>query len=292
MGGVISQGIVFHIKDVLPEAKYKINTDVTDVIGIKQREDNADVSQASRKPKTYFETILYRLGIPQYIKSKCLISGDFPSEFISKSDETRIQSLGNSFLEQHLGKSIVITEKLEGQSATYICKKISIFGFPYYYFKSYGRNTAVYPNHNIYNYAIDHNVKQKMIKILKDDPSKTYIAIQGEMVGPKIQGNIYDLEKHEFFVFKIRYNKKEMCFGCLKNLCDVYGFIHVPVIMTKELTRDLNVDYWVKLSTGTSTLANRLREGIVIRSMKLNDAGFTDFSFKAVSPEYCLERGY
>jgi hypothetical protein len=305
MGGVISQGIVFHINDVFTTGNspntntiknvgtyYPVGYDVTELLQIKQREDNSD-NKVPQKKKTFLQSLIYRLPLYKYFRNKFKVSGDFPTYLISKSDETRIQSLGDKFLSNHIGKTIVITEKIEGQSATYLVKKVSFFKlFNKYVFKCYSRNMSVDKNHVIYKYAIDNNVKEKMIELLKDRPTLSYVALQGEMAGGKIQGNIYNLPKHEFFIFKIAYNNKEMCFKCLKEVCDIYSLTHVPVIAVEILTETKNTEYWAKISTDNSLLANVLREGVVVRSIGLNKDGFTDFSFKAVSPEYCLNRGY
>jgi len=293
MGGVISQGIVFHFEDVLKgHPHYSVGIDVTEELGIKQREDNSD-NKVEQKKKTFLQSLVYRLPLYKYFRNKFKVSGDFPTYLISKSDETRIQSLGDKFLANHIGKTIVVTEKIEGQSATYLVKKISFLKlFNKYVFKCYSRNMAVDKNHVIYKYAIDNNVKEKMIELLKDRPTFNYVALQGEMAGGKIQGNVYNLPKHEFYIFKVAYNNKEMPFKCLKEICNVYGFTHVPVITVETLTEDKNTEYWAKHSTSTSVLANVLREGIVVRSMEVTENGFTDFSFKAVSPEYCVQRGY
>lgn len=291
MGGVISQGIVFHLNEVLPHTNtyWSEDMDVTELIGIKQREDNSDNIIVPQK-KVWYKTLLYRIPYYNYLKKKFKISGNFPLEFISKSDETRIQSLGNKFLTNYLGVNYVVTEKMEGQSATYVLKRTSILGFKTYVFACYNRNTRVDVNHNIYKYAVDNNLKEKMIDILNNNNFK-YIAIQGEMTGPSIQKNVYNFDKHRFFIFKIFVNNNETSFDTIKGLCNTYGMTHVPIIKTGTLTECEDVDYWVKYSTGKSDCADRLREGVVVRSIgKIND--INGFSFKSVSPEYCLERGY
>lgn len=292
MGGVISQGIVFHINEVLPSPynKWTEDIDVTDIIGIKQREDNSDNIVVPQK-KVWYKTLLYKIPLYKKIEKTFKISGNFPSQLITKSDETRIQSLGNKFLTNYLGIKYVITEKIEGQSATYVLKKVSFLGFKKYIFACYGRNTRVDENHNISKYAKDNKLKEKMIDIIENDGNIKYIAIQGEMTGPGIQKNIYNFDKHHFFIFKIMIDNEEESFDNIKGLCDTYCMTIVPIITTNILTAFEDVDYWAKYSTGKSICADRLREGVVVRSIgKIND--LYGFSFKSVSPEYCLERGY
>lgn len=292
MGGVISQGIVFHLGECLDLSEYwSEGRDVTDIIGVKQREDNADVEKIPQKKKTYLQSLVYRLPLYKYFKNKFKDSGDFPTNLISKSDETRIQSLGDRFLQNHIGKKIVITEKVEGQSATYVLRKVNIFGFTFYKFRTLGRNNHAGPGHNIYNFAKNNDVEKKLKAFLKDN-NYNYVAVQGEMTGPKIQANYYNFEKHRFFVFKVSYDHKHMCFPCLKDFCEYRGFEHVPVIKVEELTSDKDMNYWISQATGKSVLTDGLREGLVVRSLEVNKDHFTDFSFKTVSPEYCLQRGY
>ena len=110
-------------------------------------------------------------------------------------------------------------------------------------------------------------------------------AIQGELIGPGIQGNIYKLSKPEFWVFDVYIisggyylspsNRREFI--------KVMGLLHVPVISTYE---DLGVGTMEALllrAEGPSAITTKQeREGIVFKQA---DGGMT---FKAISNKYLL----
>ena len=294
MSGQISQGIVFHISDCLPTDKtYKVGQDVSSIIGVKHRNDEDDnkTLQTSNKFNNFFTKFinkyLYKFGIMK--KDKNL--GTFPTDYINKSDETRIQALGQSFLNNYVNMKCAVTEKIEGKSATFLCKRVKFLWFNKFIFKCYGRNVQVGATDAIYKYAIDNDVQNKLISFLKDN-KYSYVAMQGEMTGPKIQGNIYSFPTNNFLVYKIVYDNKEMCVPCMVDMCKNRGFVTVPILSIEELTPEKDVDYWIKQSTGKSIYGNFLREGIVVRSLEVSENHKKYFSFKSVSPEYCLERGY
>lgn len=303
MAGVISQGIVFNIKDVISsDNKLNIGNDVTDLIGIKQRIDNADLElvTSNNKKSNFINKLLNRFALYRYIKNITKLPGGFPIDYISKSDETRIQSLGNKFLKANENKEYIETEKLEGQSITYLVKRISILKFKklidisYYSFAQYSRNIKAQSGSKIDIYAKKNDICNKLINILRDRPDLKYISIQGELIGPGIQGNIYNLKDYALYIFKIAYNNHEMNWKQIVEICNTYKLQHVPLLGSGVLNSEkLEAEYWSNKSTNNSMLDNNiLREGIVIRSAEVNELGFTDFSFKAVSPEYCLKRGY
>jgi ATP-dependent RNA circularization protein (DNA/RNA ligase family) len=114
------------------------------------------------------------------------------------------------------------------------------------------------------------------------------IAIQGEIAGPGIQKNRYQLKEQELFVFNVidvksgrrwRLDEREA-------LCRELGLKHVPVlvppfVLTREYTVPVVINTWAK---GYSTLLRtQKREGVVIR------AAAETFSVKAINPDYLLE---
>ncbi len=115
---------------------------------------------------------------------------------------------------------------------------------------------------------------------------KNNIAIQGELVGPGIQGNIYKFSKLEFFVFDVYDVNKGEYLNPMdrQNLIKEMGLNHVPVL---ENNFELNhmVDDLITKADGKSVIGNKvqpLREGIVFKEMN------GDMSFKAISNKYLL----
>jgi ATP-dependent RNA circularization protein (DNA/RNA ligase family) len=129
--------------------------------------------------------------------------------------------------------------------------------------------------------AIELNIEEKLKKVKKN------IAIQGEIIGPAIQGNKYKLNKLDLYIFNVYdINKKQ--YYTIDNLikfCNDYGFKHVPLI---ELDFKLfnSVPEMVEYSKGCSILNNKtMREGIVVRSIEKDKF----ISFKVINPEFLLK---
>jgi RNA ligase (TIGR02306 family) len=109
------------------------------------------------------------------------------------------------------------------------------------------------------------------------------IALQGEMVGPSIQGNFEGVAKNEYYVYQV-YNidTKEylLPLEAQKVVADL-GLNYVPVLATQVLP--LTVVDMLKLADGSSGLKGKYREGVVAKSLT------RDFSFKAISNAYLLK---
>ena len=127
-------------------------------------------------------------------------------------------------------------------------------------------------------------------------------AIQCELCGPGIQGNIYNLSEQELFIYNIRnlsthkdLNPLERAKFYTEYLADVIN--HVPVYQNERegilqcchnictpLGEPLTQEYILTSADGTSALANVRREGVVFKA-------YNGFSFKVISNEY-LEHGH
>jgi len=189
-------------------------------------------------------------------------------------------------LEMHQGKKAYISEKLEGQSNQYISIKskgsifTKIFNLNSMNFIVLSRNRKVNnQNDTRWKVAKELDLINKLKNLNKN------IALQGELIGPKIQGNIYKLEKPEFRLFlvydidnKRYYNFKELC-----KIANDLNLKMVPIISEDHVVHT-DIKAYVELSKGNSQLFKTKREGIVIRLMDEN------FSFKSISPEYLLEQ--
>lgn len=116
------------------------------------------------------------------------------------------------------------------------------------------------------------------------DLTKNY-TVQGEIVGPGIQRNIYKLDELKFFVYSITESEtgKVLNFSNMNTLL-IYrlGFNVVPLIEINQKLPE-TVKEVIEDSNGKSVFYDGLREGIVWRSM-MNP----NISFKAKSPDYAV----
>lgn len=201
--------------------------------------------------------------------------GNFPP-FIRKTDQERIQNMKKKIndIEQD---SWEVTEKLDGSSMNV-----------YVFNKEAGvcsRNLDLKEEEG--NTFWSTARKNQIIKKIQE--SGLNLAIQGELIGPGIQGNKYNLTEYQFHVFDI-FDIDEQTYllpEARRNFCNNLGITHVPVIGT-NLTFNFHekesspIDFLLQNAEGKSKLnPNTEREGLVFKSVTDNE-----FSFKVVSNKW------
>ena len=199
------------------------------------------------------------------------VKGNFPSR-IPKTDQERVQNLSKE-LEQYADQVFEVTEKLEGSSMT--CYMIDgEFGVC-----SRNMDLKRDENNTFWRVAIEQGIENKMRTLASDN-----YAIQGELIGPGIQGNIYNLNKHTFRVFDIYdIDAGEYVFPETRHqIVEALGLTHVPLI--GFLAIQANMDYLLETAEGKSLLNDKQeREGLVYKAAQ------GQFSFKAISNKYLLK---
>ena len=106
------------------------------------------------------------------------------------------------------------------------------------------------------------------------------LAVQGESLGPKIQGNIYKLSDYELKVFSI-FDLDKRCYLPYNELVDLLSQLNLPMVpvLNDAAIIENDIKYYVELSKGKSRInPDILREGIVIRGLN------SEFSFKSMNP--------
>jgi RNA ligase (TIGR02306 family) len=110
-------------------------------------------------------------------------------------------------------------------------------------------------------------LRQMFTELSGDEPIEA-LTLRGEIIGTSIQGNIYRLKDREVRVFEIEINQKPIDADRFLALAERYGLPTVPVIAHNMTLRDwLNGRSLIEASNGQSTLADVLREGIVVKPM-------------------------
>ena len=309
MAGVISQGILFPLS-ILPEGKtYKAGDDVTEELDIVKLEDAEDASPkpGSGEDKIKTQFVRFCLGkkslrwlgrlIIKY-RTRNRVSDNFPSEYISKTDETILQNY-KGLLEKWADAEAYFSLKCEGKSGTFILKpkgkKPGVF-FPC------SRNVA-YPKDNgneFWLMAKKYDLEAKLRKYSKD--KGVVLAIQAELIGPGIQGNIYRLKEKEIRMFTAKDVKSGRFLNLneLIELRDRYEIPMVPILKVAKLREvfpdietALRVSFMRKsdeehlyegfkkvLAAETWVPDDVLNEGLVVRGVK------NEFSFKVRNPQY------
>lgn len=206
--------------------------------------------------------------------------GLFPS-FIQKTDQERVQNLVQVIAEAARYMRFEVTEKLEGSSMT-VFMHDGEFGVC-----SRNLELKFSESNAFWAAAIKYDIENKMRQIGFDN-----IAIQGELIGPGIQGNIYNLTSPEFLVFDI-YDIRKGEYLSPRLRRDVVAMLqlnHVPVIMSDVMlpsgtAQDILATI-LALAEGKSMLNDKQeREGIVFKSV------IGGITFKAISNKYLLKNG-
>lgn len=126
--GQVSQGLVLPLS-ILPGGNYTLGQDVTDILGVKKYDPEAQqeamLTRQPEPPKNPVSKFLMRFKWYRKLFMKPKRKGGFP-DWIVKTDETRIQNLTTLFdIERKKGTKFSVTEKVDGQSATYFLRKLS-----------------------------------------------------------------------------------------------------------------------------------------------------------------------
>lgn len=209
----------------------------------------------------------------------------FPTKFpfIHKTDEERCENMP-----WVLGyeRPLVVTEKLDGTSSTYILEKSG----RKYEFYVLSRNVRqkdekqdCYHDHNIYwDMAFKYDI-EKHLKDYLDENHLDYVCIQGESVG-SVQGNPLKLKEDDLYVFNfIRSDKGRIPSVDGKSIVESWGMKWVPILDENYHVPSDMEEFKLYAEAKSVVNPNVDREGVVLRDPT------NDFSFKNVSRKYLLK---
>ena len=249
--GQISQGLLLSIPSLIESVGCWIALD-----------EGVDVSEWVGVQK-------WEADIPAQLQGQ--MKGSFPS-FVRKTDQERVQNIRN--VGQYQDTLFEVTEKLEGSSMT-VYFRDGEFGVcsRNVELKDDGANT-------FWQVAKQYDLEAKLRSYGKN------IAIQGELIGPNIQGNIYKLQVPDFCVFDIFDIDKQEYLPQIDR-CLIVGEMqlkHAPHYTT-EMRGLKSVDEYLAFAEGKSVLnPSQEREGLVFKSLD------GSFSFKAISNQYLVKQ--
>jgi hypothetical protein len=172
-----------------------------------------------------------------------------------------------------------ITEKVDGQSATYFYRP----GFLGHTYKQCSRELVKKPgDHSNWDRMAEKYHMQTILKCVN-----THLYIQGEICGPSIQGNKYHFIEQHLFVFNIfSFNRNEFFhWNEMLEFCNFHGLETVPFVEIKHFSEAPTVQQLMEMAKGASRLLlAQPREGIVIRPLTFLDP--RRYSFKVINPEF------
>lgn len=173
----------------------------------------------------------------------------------------------NKVFDLLLDQKVLITEKLEGSNLATVISPDGVV-------TTCQRNFAIVPIDEKEHAWIKASNRFNLPTILKKWQDTLYpnqqIAIRGELCGPSIQGNIYNLPELTIFAFDIKVNGKYVDVDTMIKLCTDEHIPIVPILAHDVVLRDwLDGSTVTDKSSGPSLLkVDTLREGIVIKPMQ------------------------
>jgi RNA ligase (TIGR02306 family) len=258
--GQVSQGLLLPLSvlgDALPAGFYLPAVYVSAALGI----------------------VKWERPIPSQLRG--LIRGSFPSE-IRKTDQERIQNIAWHTLDPDT--EYEITTKLDGSSMTVYVDMSGELGVC-------SRNLDLSLDQaNADNTFVRLAREEGLLDILLDYFERTglSIALQGELMGPGIQGNREGLEKHAFYLYNIwdinkqTYYEPQRC----RDFARAHWIDHVPVLHERTRLPAIGVTYLsdiLEYASRQSSLSHKIAEGVVFKACQ------GDFSFKAISNRFLLK---
>lgn len=213
---------------------------------------------------------LYEKPLPAQLAGRA--KGNFPS-FIFKTDQERIQNIQKEVnVYNKNGEVFEVTEKLDGSSIT-VYLKDDVFGVCY-------RNLDLQETEGNAFWTItrEYDLEHKLRTLGKN------IALQGELVGPGIQGNQYGFAQLQMFLFDI-FDIDQQTYLCPDNrhqLAKDMDIPHVPFIGDFTFEGE-TIEGILKEAVGESALNNSQREGLVFKSYTV-----PTHHFKAISNVWLL----
>lgn len=245
--GELSQGLLLPVS-VLPDdfVWEEYGVEVTELLGI----------------------VKYERPIPASLAG--VVKGDFPG-FIRKTDEERIQNMDYDELKQY---SYIVTEKLDGSSWTAYVNN-GVVGVC-------SRNLELLEDekNSLWRMVREYDLEEKLRSLNRN------IALQGELIGFKIQSNPYKLNKVDVRIFKMwdidaraYLNVDEMI-----ELSSQLGLETVP-ILEKGFRLPDTMDEALSYADDFSKLYATNREGVVLYAENDRNIHFKIISNKFLEKE-------
>lgn len=323
LGETYSQGLALPLSILNPPgagepiwSNFNEGNDVTEWLGVKKYLNPEELEQEraavpphrfERMP-SWLRKLLWKTGLFGGHRKRVQV---FPSG-IYKTDETRLQAMPQ-ILDGMAGKVLYATEKLDGCSATFFARPVNrslgdrLLGRRRIEFGVCSRNIRLWPGQSelfnkgaYWEMARKHELEQKLSKIVRDFGGEG-VAIQGEIIGPGIQGNKYGLSEKRLFVYQIQDLERGafVDYDMLHWLAGQWGLDLVPDVPLPDspITSGWGVDEWVLFSQGCSVLNPETpREGLVVRTTEDERAPGLHLptvaqrlSFKVVNPFFLVK---
>ena len=194
------------------DEKISAGTDVTEQLEIRKYEPPDDASPTNGQNSSKYPYLIRLFSRSRFAPLRIIAKtwmdlygnkGGFPTDLISKSDETTIQNC-KEVLDIFKDELVYTTAKMEGQSVTAVLELKRSLWFKRLKFYVCSRNMAYkQENGNVFwTFAKEHDLKNKFIRFY--ERTGLLPIIQAEQCGPGIQSNIYNFNKIRWFVYEAK----------------------------------------------------------------------------------------
>lgn len=314
---VISQGLALPIGIFDVEIPEKEGTDVTELLEIKysnpkdakRKSDGPDKYEVmAQNHKELFEKSWIKWLMKRQWGKKLLFtlfgsnqdkSKRFPNhfEYISKTDQERCENMPDILKDK---TPYVRTQKCDGSSATYILEVTNSHRLKKEYeFYVCSRNLRVFKETDpladagnpYWEMAEKYDIENKLKDYLDKQDKCRYVCWQGEICGPKIQGNPHKLSENHLFCFHMIDSNGKFDIREAKKVWDEYKMESVPIEDEEYILPD---DFEEFKQTADGYYSPEVCDGKTKCSMEgwvYYKTTEPDFSFKNISRKYLLKRG-
>ena len=224
-------------------------------------------------PVWAFHALGYYVELGKHVSSTPLAGGDFPTHLISKTNEFNAEN-NPKLLQRLLNKPVDVTVKMDGASYTLIYQ-------PNLPLMICSRNIILKKGDPIAKWFAA-RFPEKL-----DSEDYTLFAIQGELVGEKINGNMHQVTENRFFIFNVKegsklLNRTKMILR-LYHLLPKFPSENVDLVPLVKVTAFTELWELEACAEEQKYRCGNLAEGIVLRdhdnysvSMKVINKGYGD----------------
>jgi len=254
--GQISQGICFPLALLGERSTSHVEgADVTELLGVTKYELPVNVQLAGK------------------------VRGNFPG-FLPKTDEPRVQAFP-WLISTYADIPFFVTEKVDGSSVTFCIKNDEL------HVASRNWDLIEDTGNLLWQLARELKIEEKLRSL-----GEERFAIQGEVIGEKIQDNRLGIKGKKILFFNA-YDFIEgeyLSYSQYKELFQTLKLETVPIILRLPCLPE-TIPELVSLATRNSVVNNQvLLEGLVFRPMiEQRDEKIGRLSFKVINPEYLLK---
>lgn len=300
--GVVSQGILFKPEDVGLK-NIKVGQDFTNYFNVTEIVQDSEEAGLNQEKEGKIVKLLMKFSWYRNLRKKHNVAEVWDETFPEKSDEENVQKIYSEMFEKYADKEWVATEKLEGQNISIYSEEMKGL---------FGRKTK---RIGVCSRTRELNKKgngsafwETVIRLRLDDKIKNIPGewwCRGEHVGPKIQNNIYKLNRTDvvFFDFykkvydkidKKKFKWVKLNFEESVKFAKENNLQFVPILdehyklpvdsVNEQGVKVSGADIMLKQSDKNTVFGNNLkhkREGFVLR---LRDD--YNVSFKVKNPNY------